>query len=70
MPDDREPITVLEGSIWRRNPPGREVVQVRRVWDWPGEGLTVRVHPVRGGKPLVAAAEWFVGNYSEADDDV
>ncbi len=37
---------------------------MRRVWDWPGQGLTVRVHPVRGGKPLVADAGWFRENYT------
>lgn len=42
---------------------GREVVEVQRVWEWPGQGLTVRAHPVRGGRPLVADADWFDEHY-------
>ena len=56
----RTPVT---GSRWQRRPPGREVVEVRRAWDWPGQGPTVRAHPVRGGRPLIASTEWFLENY-------
>ena len=59
---------------WRRID-GREIVEVRRVWYGlrtldRGDHWVVRVHPVRGGKPLVADAHWFTENYApipEAD---
>lgn len=54
---------------WRRRPPGREVVDVRRVWYWPGYGWTVRVHPVHGGKPLVTDAHWFTTEGFEPVED-
>lgn len=49
----------LLGTRWRKRPPGRETVEVHRVWYVPGQGWTVRAHPLRGGKPLIAAAHWF-----------
>lgn len=56
------------GSTWRRNPPGREVVEVRRVWDYSALGdpavPTVRAHPNHGGRPLVAPVEWFTQRYT------
>jgi hypothetical protein len=68
------------GSLWKRKPPGREVVRIGRVWTMdesvvapyhdPGcrcGGLTVRAHPVNGGKYLVADAEWFRENYTQLE---
>jgi hypothetical protein len=65
-------------SIWKRNPPKKEVVRVGRVWWVPVSkippssgarqvdgGWTVRAHPVRGGKVLVADAQWFLDNFTE-----
>lgn len=54
---------VQVGSTWRRNPPGREVVRVERVWVYDGETL-VRAHPTRGGKPLVASVEYLCEHYA------
>jgi hypothetical protein len=50
--------------LWRRLPPGCEVVRIGRVWFWPARGWTVRAHPVRGGTALVADATWFTSNYA------
>jgi len=56
------------GSLWQRNPPGREVVEVRRAWNYSPMGgpavPTVRAHPKRGGRPLVAPVEWFIERYT------
>lgn len=52
------------GQVWRRNTPGREVVRVERIWYWPGEGMTIRAHPVRGGRVLIADLGWFQENYT------
>jgi hypothetical protein len=56
------------GSRWRRNPPGCEVVEVQRVWDyWYGEGderPTVRAHPITGGRPLVAPIDYLLAHYT------
>lgn len=52
------------GSLWRRNPPGREVVEVCRVWDYLDEGLTVRAHPTTGGRPLVAPVAYLTEHYT------
>jgi hypothetical protein len=38
---------------------GKEIVEVRRVWFWPGHGWTVRAQPANGGSPLVDDAHWF-----------
>lgn len=38
-PDYGLPVEV--GSRWQRNPPGREVVEVQRVWDYSHELLDV-----------------------------
>lgn len=48
------------GQIWQANPPGKERVEVKRVWDaWDEVCLervpTARCHPLQGGKPLVIA---------------
>lgn len=50
-------------SRWRRRD-GSEVVEVRRIW-LSREGVTVRAHPVRGGRLLIADKDWFVENYEE-----
>lgn len=60
--------TVAVASRWKRKPPGREVVEVRRVWDYMGQGPTVRAHPVRGGRILIADLEWFCENYVQVTD--
>ena len=53
------------GSRWKRNPPGREVVEVRRIWHADlDDCLKVRAHPVRGGKDLVACTGWFLAHYT------
>jgi hypothetical protein len=65
-------IPVLD-THWRRKPPGREIVAVRRTWfgmatlDRPDHWV-VRTHPVRGGKPLVADAQWFIDHYDPAPE--
>jgi hypothetical protein len=51
-----------ERNIWRRIN-ARERVRVKRVWYWPGQGWTVRAHPIRGGKVLVADEGWFLENF-------
>ena len=65
-PDYGLPVEV--GSRWQRNPPGREVVEVQRVWDYSALGdpavLTVRAHPISGGRPLVAPVDWFIERYT------
>jgi hypothetical protein len=53
------------GSLWRRNPPGREVVRVERCWRYDAEGLTVRAHPTTGGRPLVAPVTYLREHYTE-----
>jgi hypothetical protein len=67
-PDDGQ---VEVGSLWRRNPPGREVVRVERVWMYSALGdpaeLTVRAHPVGGGRYLVAPVAWLREHYTEED---
>ena len=50
-------------TYWKRKPPGREVVQVQRVWYWPGQGWTIRAHPTKGGRILVADQDWFLEHY-------
>ncbi len=60
-------VPVEEGSRWRRRPPGREVVEIRRVFTWSDGVETVRAHPVRGGKPLVAPVSYIQENFEEAD---
>lgn len=57
------------GSLWRRKPPGREVVRVERVWMYAGASLepaelSVRAHPVTGGRPLVAPVTWLREHYA------
>jgi len=56
------------GSTWRRNPPGREVVRVERVWMYSALGdpaePTVRAHPVTGGRPLVAPVAYLTEHYT------
>lgn len=56
------------GSLWRRNPPGREVVRVERVWMYSALGdpavLSVRAHPITGGRPLVAPVDWLREHYA------
>jgi len=54
------------GTVWRRIA-GRERVRVERVWFWPGEGWTVRAHPIRGGRVLVADQRWFLDNYAKVE---
>jgi hypothetical protein len=71
--------TIPVASVWQRKPPKKEVVRVQRVW-WmspvarsvntrvnndSGNGWTVRAVPVRGGRPVVADAQWFLDNYTE-----
>lgn len=55
-------LAVREGTYWKRNHPGRETVEVQRVWDYFDEP-SVRAHPTTGGRPLVAPVAWFVENY-------
>ena len=55
---------VRVGSVWRRNPPGREVVRVERVWTYFGDP-SVRAHPTTGGRPLVAPITYLRENYTE-----
>jgi hypothetical protein len=55
------------GSVWRRID-GREWVRVQRVWHWPDQGWTVRAHPVRGGRVLVADQDWFLEHYAPAGE--
>lgn len=50
------------GGRWKRRPPGKEIVSLERVWLHP-QGWTVRVHPVRGGKPLVCSVGYLLENY-------
>lgn len=71
---------LLAGTLWKRKPPGREVVRIGRVWTMdrqqvaeyhpvgcPCGGLTVRAHPVHGGRYLVADAAWFLERYAPAN---
>lgn len=53
-------------TIWRRNA-GKEHVRVERVWYWPDQGWTVRAHPIRGGRVLIADHDWFLANYTKVD---
>lgn len=62
------PEHVCIGSLWRRNPPGREVVEVRRMW-WYYDGPTVRAHPRTGGKPLITSVDYLRENYTEVTPD-
>jgi len=55
------------GTVWRRIN-GKERVEVRRIWFWPGEGWTVRAHPIRGGRVLVADRDWFAANYAREEE--
>jgi len=60
--------TVEVGSLWRRKPPGRETVRVERVWLYGEEdpALTVRAHPINGGRPLVAPVTYLLAHYTAA----
>lgn len=53
------------GSLWKRNA-GREVVRVERAWLYghPVAEPTVRAHPTRGGRPLVAPTAWLREHYT------
>lgn len=57
---------VVVGSTWQHNPPGREVVRVKRIWT-VGDETLVRAHPIHGGKPLVASVPVFLDLYTAAD---
>ncbi len=50
-------------TVWRRIA-GKERVRVKRVWLWPGQGWTVRAHPIQGGRVLVADQDWFLKHYA------
>jgi hypothetical protein len=52
---------------YKRVPPHKEVVEIRRIWTRDGRVL-LRVHPVRGGKELVCGAEWFEENFERHDN--
>ena len=62
---------IAVSSLWRRNPPGREVVRVEHVWLYAGCAppeeavLSVRAHPTTGGRPLVAPVTWLREHYTE-----
>ncbi len=58
------PSRVDVGTVWHRLG-GREHVRIGRVWLWPDQGWTVRAHPVRGGKVLIAGLDWFVQHYAK-----
>lgn len=53
---------IVVDTVWKRID-GKEVVRVKRVWHWPDQGWTVRAHPVRGGRILVADHDWFLEHY-------
>lgn len=55
-----------EGSTWQRNPPGREVVRIDRIWVYDGVP-SVRAHPIHGGRVLVAPIEWLYEHFTEMD---
>jgi len=63
------PTVPTEGSIWRRRPPGREVVEVGRVWFYTGgwdnrdHGWAIRTHPRRGGNVTIWWPEDFARIY-------
>jgi hypothetical protein len=54
---------IFNESIWKRNPPKREVVRITQVW-WNADGWKVDAVPVRGGRRLVGSAEWFLANFT------
>lgn len=65
------------GQVWKRKPPLKERVRVERVWECTrnlmdevlglgkhGEKvLTVRCHPLHGGKPIVMPAAFLEDRY-------
>lgn len=53
--DSSPHLAYLIGTRWKRKPPGREVVDVRRAWFWGSnpDDPVVRAHPVGGGRPVV-----------------
>lgn len=75
---EEDPPLVTVNSLWKRNPPGKQVVRVGRVWAKQVNILSttgvqvewlVRAAPVRGGKVLVADIKWFVENYTKQSDE-
>lgn len=56
---------VRVGTLWKRDA-GREVVRVERAWLYghPVAEPTVRAHPTRGGKPLIAPTSWLREHYN------
>lgn len=60
---DETDARVEVGSLWRRNPPGKEVVEVQRVWEYFDE-MSVRAHPTTGGRPLVAPIPYLLEHYT------
>lgn len=56
-------------SLWRRNPPGREVVKIERCWFYDPHGdateRSVRAHPTHGGRPVVMPVSYLREHYTE-----
>lgn len=60
MSEDRPEIVV--GQVWKRSA-GKERVKIGRYW-MALDGLTVRAHPVTGGRVLIADVRWFRDHYT------
>ena len=60
------PFDLYPEQTYRRKPPFRERVRIRRIWTQSDVTL-LRVHPVKGGKPLICDAEWFQANFEVAE---
>jgi hypothetical protein len=68
------------GQVWKRNAPYKERVRVKRIWNGQdlnedtGEWIPVRlvrVHPVHGGRPMVASVEVLRAEFTlEASGEV
>jgi hypothetical protein len=64
--------SVAIGELWKRRPPGREVVRVERVWQGfdyrDRDAWAIRAHPLKGGRFLVCSPEHLFANYDRLDD--
>ena len=59
----KAPPELTRGTLWRRDAPGSEVVQVVAVASVAGR-IAVTVLPKRGGRPRRYDAAWFCEHYT------
>lgn len=59
----KAPPELAAGTLWRRDPPGCEVVRVTAVRPVMGR-IVLTAHPARGGPSRQYDATWFCEHYT------